>query len=1453
MQNEKLLKDMINEATLISLDVFDTLLYRKTNSPEVIFDIIGRKYNIHNFKKVRMNAQDEASIRVFEKYKYPHANMDEIYEVLAEKKEYNIDWEEIKRFEIQLEKDSLVANKEMLSIFKYIKSIGKRVVATTDMYLMADTIKDFLEQNGYEGFDHIYCSADEHKAKFNKELFEHVSKCESVPFDKILHVGDKQRDDGEFPESFGIKSFIYKKEIDLEKLSKSTSSEVDNGLYKILYDSNKSFMYNLGVEVGGPLYIGLYLWMEKIVERTNKKVFFLSRDGYNLYHLFKNRGYTNVEYLYMSRRSLLLAGITEFKEKELEILPPFTRGQTIGEILEYLQIPLDKVSLEGSCFDSIDDVIDTDEDIINFKDLYIINKDIILQRCEYERKNAKEYLEKIGFFEDDSIIFDCGWNGSSQEILERFKKSINCKCKNDFYYFGIINTVKSRKQMHKKFYDTYLCNFYTNYSLQNLVKEAVAIFELFFSAPHNSVYYYSPEGVVFEDSSENNEKEDILKGIEDYLELGIDFIKKYDVEYTPEISVGHLERLVKNPTIDEAVEIGNINNVDGFAKQAGVEKYIAYITEEQFEINPNTEIYWITGFLKRNDISEDLKERVAKAHNVIYPYEKMGEYHLEDEQSIKNFNRWISVQCDEKPLELKYNPMFSVVIPVYNTIQSQLSMAIDSVLAQTYKNFELILVDDASTWPEVRETLKKYEECNNVKVKYREKNGNISNTTNDGINIASGEYIVFMDCDDTIEKVALYEFAKKINENPNYEFIYSDEDKITEDSKIRHLPFFKPDWSPDLFMSMMYTNHLAVYKLDRVKEVGMLRPEYDGVQDYDLTLRITEKIDYKNIGHISKILYHWRERKESVAYAMSSKNYVTDLTKYAKEEALKRRNISGHMEYIVGLNQYRVVYDPENNPKVSIIIPTKDHPDILMQCINSIERFTDYKNYEIVVVDNGSNAENKEIISNYLNSKGHKYIYDRYEFNFSKMCNIGARNSSGDYLLFLNDDTEMFQRNWLYRLVGHAQQKHVGIVGGKLLFPETTIIQHDGVSNIKEGPSHNYLYLDDSNTYGFGFNRIDLNTIAITGAFLMIGKAIFNEVGGFDESFPIAYNDIDLCFKVYEAGYYNVIRNDVFGYHYESLSRGNDSINRKKQLRLSAESQRLYDKHPSLKGRDPFLNKNIHNYSVILDLIDNYNKISRVDVSDAICDCVGNIDYINITNQVSVAGWSYIESREKNSELERYLVLQDIYDNTYKVDTNAYKRDDVAKNFNEENDTIYYGFECVIDRNVLSLEDIRYKIGILTIDKENVKHIVWLLSTSMMALERKIPSFANKEKLYITDKIENTSKRVIWNFDEIVDSSEDIYLRGWGICDEKYSYKYKAEIILRGEEEAYIYEADKKSRFDVAISMPNLHFIYNTGFVCRILKKSLKKGDYDIILKYTNKLDKDDINYVITDKKISVE
>lgn len=539
-------------------------------------------------------------------------------------------------------------------------------------------------------------------------------------------------------------------------------------------------------------------------------------------------------------------------------------------------------------------------------------------------------------------------------------------------------------------------------------------------------------------------------------------------------------------------------------------------------------------------------------------------------KQINYYAKWITKHekdiLQTKPL--KYNPLFSVIIPVYNVESKLLKECIESVREQTYKNWQICIADDASTWENVREVLERYEEDERIRIVYREKNGHISKATNSALALADGEFVAFMDCDDMLAPNALYEVAKLLNEDKRLDFIYSDEDKIDEMGRYRHYPHFKPDWSPDTLMSMMYTSHLGVYRRQLIEEVGGLREGYEGAQDYDLTLRITEKTDH--IGHIAKILYHWRERKESTATDAAVKPYILEAQKKAKEDALKRRGLQGQVQLVKEAAQFRVNYKVPEKAKISIVIPSKDNYLVFKRCVESIIKKSSYSDYEIIVVDNGSSPAVRRQYTEICKRYGMLYLYKKEEFNFSHMCNKGVEQAKGDLLLFLNDDTEVIEPDWLERMAGHAFLTHVGAVGAKLLYPDSYLIQHSGVINLKEGPSHIFCQADDRIPCEFWRNRMDFNYIGVTGACLMIQRSKFEEVGRFDEDLPVAYNDVDLCFRLVEQGYYNVQRNDVKLFHYESLSRGDDRKDEVKMQRLAVDRKKLYERHKHFHEQDPF-------------------------------------------------------------------------------------------------------------------------------------------------------------------------------------------------------------------------------------------------------------------------------------------
>lgn len=697
------------------------------------------------------------------------------------------------------------------------------------------------------------------------------------------------------------------------------------------------------------------------------------------------------------------------------------------------------------------------------------------------------------------------------------------------------------------------------------------------------------------------------------------------------------------------------------------------------------------------------------------------------------YKKWIA--GNERNLlyteELEYNPLISVVVPVYNVDSTMLRECIDSILNQTYRNFEVILVDDASTMDSVRDVLAEYDpnvtgKANvPISVIYRSANGHISRATNDGIEAARGEFVALCDCDDLYAPNALYEIAKKLNENRDYDFIYTDEDKVSEDGKVRRDPFFKPDWSPETFMSYMYTCHLSVYRKSILEKVGGLRVGFEGSQDYDLVLRVMEVTN--RIGHIPKVLYHWRMRKESTANNLTAKPYIMEATVKCKTEALARRGLLGELELIPDIGQYRVRYIPKDNPLVSIVIPSKDNPDVLFQCIDSIFNKTEYKNFEIIVVDNGSNATNRTKIDGFVaEHPGVSYIYEPMQFNFSRMCNIGAKAAKGEYILFLNDDIEVSEKvkanaqfagnvsQWLSNLLGQAQVSYTGAVGCKLYYPNTIRLQHAGVLNLAIGPGHCLYGCEDNLNYYYGRNLLDYNFTVLTGACLMVKAEKFWQVNGFDEDLPVAYNDVALCFKLVEAGYYNVLRNDVALVHHESISRGLDEQSEEKEARRKREMQKLYDKHPMFAGGyDPCYNPNLTsdkgNFSfdmsgAMLPAKISYKKelSGYVPSAEGMGSLVSNIENIaSCEDTIRIGGWAYKNNKQNNNHNKIKVVLKDTDNHYYFVDTENMYRNDIARPNGKRRGLTLTGFETVILKS--KLKPGKYQVGV-SIDKIYFMH-----------------------------------------------------------------------------------------------------------------------------------------------------
>jgi O-antigen biosynthesis protein len=559
------------------------------------------------------------------------------------------------------------------------------------------------------------------------------------------------------------------------------------------------------------------------------------------------------------------------------------------------------------------------------------------------------------------------------------------------------------------------------------------------------------------------------------------------------------------------------------------------------------------------------------AKDILMPsqdYEQWVIYNAPTEKDIERIKAHIP--------ELTYKPLFSIVVPVYNVEEIWLRKCIESVQAQLYPYWELCIADDASPNPRIRQVLEEYAaKDSRIKVVYREQNGHISAASNSALEIASGEFIVLLDNDDELTRDALYENVLLLNNHPEADMIYSDEDKISEVGE-RHTPFFKPDWSPDNFLSMMYTCHLGVYRTDLVRGIGGFRLGFEGSQDHDLVLRLTEQTS--NIYHIPKILYHWRTVAQSTAMNPSSKSYAVIAGEKAIQEALDRRGEGGRVEAMENLpGRYMVHYPTKNNPLISILIPTRNMASVLEPCLISIFEKSTYTNYEVIVIDNGSKEQETLTLFEQWKQREperFKVITLDIPFNYSRLNNEAAKQTKGELLLLLNNDIEVITPNWLEEMAGQAMRASIGAVGAKLYFPDNTI-QHAGVTlGVGGVAGHTFRELDANHPGYFDRLIIVSNYSAVTGACLMVRRELFEEVGGLEEELQVAFNDVDFCLKLLEKGYRNLLVPQVKLYHHESKSRGYEDTPDKMQ-RFLGEVNRMKKRWDGLLYRDPCYNPNL--------------------------------------------------------------------------------------------------------------------------------------------------------------------------------------------------------------------------------------------------------------------------------------
>ena len=526
------------------------------------------------------------------------------------------------------------------------------------------------------------------------------------------------------------------------------------------------------------------------------------------------------------------------------------------------------------------------------------------------------------------------------------------------------------------------------------------------------------------------------------------------------------------------------------------------------------------------------------------------------------------------PREIK----ISVLVPLYNTPEKFLREMIDSVVTQTYKNWELCLADGSDDkHTDVGRICQEYiEKDSRIKYQKIEKNLGISGNTNVCFSMATGNFIGLFDHDDVMHPSLLFECVKTVCEK-DADYVYTDEATFTspnlDDLIVLH---FKPDYSPDNLRANNYICHFSMFDADLLKKTGLFRPEYDGSQDHDMILRLTEEA--KHVCHIPKILYYWRSHPNSVAADIGAKTYAIDAAK---------RAVHDHMRDYYGIEVevestrafptiFQIKYPIDGEPLISIVIPNKDHVEDLRRCITSIEKKSTWKNYEIVVVENNSVEQSIRDYYKELESDPKVKIVT-YEggFNYSRINNVGVKETKGEYLLFLNNDTEVISPDWMEQLLMYAQRKDVGAVGAKLYYADNTI-QHAGVViglGAHRSAGHTHYKMPREHLGYMGRLCYAQDVTAVTGACLMVKKSIYEEVDGLDESFTISLNDVDLCLKIREKGYLNIFTPFAELYHYESKTRGMEEG--EKLRRYERECVHFRDKwKEQLDAGDPYYNPN---------------------------------------------------------------------------------------------------------------------------------------------------------------------------------------------------------------------------------------------------------------------------------------
>ncbi len=522
-------------------------------------------------------------------------------------------------------------------------------------------------------------------------------------------------------------------------------------------------------------------------------------------------------------------------------------------------------------------------------------------------------------------------------------------------------------------------------------------------------------------------------------------------------------------------------------------------------------------------------------------------------------------------------PLISVIMPVYNPAPEHLKAALASVTQQIYENWELCIADDASTNPEIHQILEASTQHDpRITLTRLPKNSGIADATNAALELAKGDWITFLDHDDLLREQSLLRIAETLRAHPHIRFLYTDEDKIS-DAGERQQPHFKPDWNPELLRAVNYLCHLSVYDRQLVQETGNLRQGLDGAQDYDFVLRATAQLQEHEIHHLPEILYHWRLAKGSTAGGADNKSYAAKAGEKALTDAMCSTTPGCSITAGEYPTTYRVDYPiPNPQPLVSIIIPTRNAGQLVEQCINSIIKKTTYSNYEILIVDNGSTDKASIDYFRMLDQESVARILPLdIPFNYSRLNNFGVARAQGDVVVLLNNDVEIISDNWLSEMVSLASRPGTGAVGAKLYYSDGKI-QHGGVIlGIGGVAGHAHKYFDRHASGYFGRLKHRQNLSAVTAACLTVRKSIYEELGGLDEeNLTVAFNDVDFCLRLLDAGYTNIWTPYAKLYHHESISRGAEDT-REKQERFTREVRFMQKKWGTRLTTDPAYNPNL--------------------------------------------------------------------------------------------------------------------------------------------------------------------------------------------------------------------------------------------------------------------------------------